>query len=131
MHWCPTACRWCHSLAPAPQTNRVRPWFPTLLLLPPFILYPQIKCPPSLNRWHQSDVFALFHSQSRISENVILSFRVNAEPVHSGRDRADEPPTLIKEDLLSAGTVRRSPPDTQVNCLNLGSRETETLSLIK
>uniref|UniRef100_A0A3Q3WS49 BAF chromatin remodeling complex subunit BCL7B n=1 Tax=Mola mola TaxID=94237 RepID=A0A3Q3WS49_MOLML len=35
------------------------------------------------------------------------------EPVHSGRDRADEPPTLIKEDLLSAGTVRRSPPDTQ------------------
>ncbi|XP_030008878.1 B-cell CLL/lymphoma 7 protein family member B-B isoform X3 [Sphaeramia orbicularis] len=38
---------------------------------------------------------------------------VNAEPVHSGQDGADEPPTLIKEDLLSSGTVRRSTPDTQ------------------
>ncbi|XP_051255542.1 B-cell CLL/lymphoma 7 protein family member B-B [Dicentrarchus labrax] len=35
------------------------------------------------------------------------------EPVHSGQEGADEPPTLIKEDLLSSGTVRRSTPDTQ------------------
>lgn len=131
VHWCPSAYRWCHSLARAPQTSRVHHWFLTLLLLPPFILYPQIKCPLSLRGWHQSDVFALFHSQSCISENYILRFCVHAEPVHSGRDGADEPPTLIKEDLLSAGTVRRSPPDTQVNCLNLGSREMETLSLIQ
>lgn len=35
------------------------------------------------------------------------------EPVHSGQEGADEPPTLIKEDLLSAGAARRSTPDTQ------------------
>ncbi|XP_071353145.1 B-cell CLL/lymphoma 7 protein family member B-B [Trachinotus anak] len=35
------------------------------------------------------------------------------EPVHSGQEGADEPPTLIKEDLLSSGTARRSAPDTQ------------------
>lgn len=35
------------------------------------------------------------------------------EPVHSGQEGADEPPTLIKEDLLSSGTVRRSTLDTQ------------------
>lgn len=35
------------------------------------------------------------------------------EPVHSGQEGADEPPTLIKEDLLSSGTIRRSTPDTQ------------------
>ncbi|XP_026221033.1 B-cell CLL/lymphoma 7 protein family member B-B isoform X1 [Anabas testudineus] len=35
------------------------------------------------------------------------------EPVHSGQEGADEPPTLIKEDVLSSGTVRRSTPDTQ------------------
>ncbi|XP_022604196.1 B-cell CLL/lymphoma 7 protein family member B [Seriola lalandi dorsalis] len=35
------------------------------------------------------------------------------EPVHSGQEGADEPPTLIKEDLLSSGTVRRSSPDIQ------------------
>ncbi|XP_022063353.1 B-cell CLL/lymphoma 7 protein family member B-B [Acanthochromis polyacanthus] len=35
------------------------------------------------------------------------------EPVHSVQDGADEPPTLIKEDLLSSGAVRRSNPDTQ------------------
>lgn len=35
------------------------------------------------------------------------------EPVHSGQEGADEPPTLIKEDLLSSGAVRRSAPDTQ------------------
>lgn len=38
---------------------------------------------------------------------------MNAEPVHSGQEGADEPPTLIKEDLLSSGTVRRSTPDTR------------------
>ncbi|XP_023138669.1 B-cell CLL/lymphoma 7 protein family member B-B isoform X1 [Amphiprion ocellaris] len=35
------------------------------------------------------------------------------EPVHSVQDGADEPPTLIKEDLLSSGAVRRSNPDAQ------------------
>ncbi|XP_029027105.1 B-cell CLL/lymphoma 7 protein family member B-B [Betta splendens] len=35
------------------------------------------------------------------------------EPVHSGQEGADEPPTLIKEDLLSSGTIRRSTPDSQ------------------
>ncbi|XP_006799987.1 B-cell CLL/lymphoma 7 protein family member B-B [Neolamprologus brichardi] len=35
------------------------------------------------------------------------------EPVHSGQEGTDEPPTLIKEDPLSSGTVRRSTPDTQ------------------
>ncbi|XP_051933887.1 B-cell CLL/lymphoma 7 protein family member B-B [Hippocampus zosterae] len=35
------------------------------------------------------------------------------DPVHSGRDGADEPPTLIKEDLLSSGSARRSTPHTQ------------------
>lgn len=35
------------------------------------------------------------------------------EPILSGRDRADEPPTLIKEDLLSAAAVRKSSADTQ------------------
>lgn len=56
---------------------------------------------------------------------------MNAEPVHSGTDGADEPPTLTKEDLLSSGTVRRSTPDTQVNFLKMGLRKTKTLSLIK
>lgn len=35
------------------------------------------------------------------------------EPVHSGQEGADEPPTLIKEDPLSTGAIRRSTPDTQ------------------
>lgn len=35
------------------------------------------------------------------------------EPVHSGQEGADEPPTLIKEDLLSSGAIRRKTPDTQ------------------
>lgn len=38
-----------------------------------------------------------------------------SEPLVSGRDGADEPPTLIKEDLLSAAAVQRSPADTQVS----------------
>ncbi|KAK1900574.1 B-cell CLL/lymphoma 7 protein family member B-B [Dissostichus eleginoides] len=35
------------------------------------------------------------------------------EPVHSGQEGADEPPTLIKEDLLSSGAIRRKTPGTQ------------------
>ncbi|KAK5603786.1 B-cell CLL/lymphoma 7 protein member B-B [Crenichthys baileyi] len=35
------------------------------------------------------------------------------EPVHSGREGADEPPTLIKEDPLSSGTAKRRTSDTQ------------------
>ncbi|KAM3616917.1 uncharacterized protein V6R79_026011 [Siganus canaliculatus] len=35
------------------------------------------------------------------------------DPAHLGQEGADEPPTLIKEDLLSSGTVRRSTPETQ------------------
>ncbi|XP_034460376.1 B-cell CLL/lymphoma 7 protein family member B-B isoform X2 [Hippoglossus hippoglossus] len=35
------------------------------------------------------------------------------EPVHPGQELADEPPTLIKEDLLTSGAVRRSNQDTQ------------------
>lgn len=35
------------------------------------------------------------------------------EPIHPGQEGADEPPTLIKEDLLSSGTARRSAPSTQ------------------
>uniref|UniRef100_A0A1A8LMP3 B-cell CLL/lymphoma 7B n=1 Tax=Nothobranchius pienaari TaxID=704102 RepID=A0A1A8LMP3_9TELE len=35
------------------------------------------------------------------------------EPAHSGREAADEPPTLIKEDPLSSGAVRRGASDTQ------------------
>ncbi|XP_034460375.1 B-cell CLL/lymphoma 7 protein family member B-B isoform X1 [Hippoglossus hippoglossus] len=46
----------------------------------------------------------------RINEDI---FFVNAEPVHPGQELADEPPTLIKEDLLTSGAVRRSNQDTQ------------------
>ena len=55
-----------------------------------------------------------------IQEYIISCLVVNTEPVHSGQEGADEPPTLIKEDPLSAGAVRRSAPDTQVyfNYLN-------------
>ncbi|KAG7478838.1 hypothetical protein JOB18_009985 [Solea senegalensis] len=35
------------------------------------------------------------------------------DPVHSGQEGADEPPTLTKEDLLSSGTVRRSTLESQ------------------
>lgn len=45
----------------------------------------------------------------------VLLLLLLSEPLLSGRDRADEPPTLIKEDLLSAATVQRSPADTQVS----------------
>lgn len=40
---------------------------------------------------------------------------MNADPIQSGQDGADEPPTLIKEDLLSSGAIRRSTSDTQVD----------------
>lgn len=39
---------------------------------------------------------------------------MNAEPINLGRDGADEPPTLIKEDLLLSGSVGQSTSDTQV-----------------
>lgn len=42
---------------------------------------------------------------------------MNAEPINLGSDGADEPPTLIKEDLLSSGSVRRSMSDTQVRVM--------------
>ncbi|XP_057695118.1 B-cell CLL/lymphoma 7 protein family member B-B [Corythoichthys intestinalis] len=35
------------------------------------------------------------------------------EPIHPGQERADEPPTLIKEDLLSSGSTRRNAIHTQ------------------
>ncbi|XP_056139603.1 B-cell CLL/lymphoma 7 protein family member B-B [Lampris incognitus] len=35
------------------------------------------------------------------------------EPIHPEEEGADEPPTLIKEDLLSSTTARRSAPSTQ------------------
>lgn len=59
-------------------------------------------------------VWVFVHCQSGINQAVTPALLVNAEPVHSGQEGADEPPTLIKEDLLSSGTVRRSAPDTQV-----------------
>lgn len=48
---------------------------------------------------------------------LIIYFPVlmNAEPVNLGRDGADEPPTLIKEDLLTSGSVRQSTSDSQVH----------------
>lgn len=42
---------------------------------------------------------------------------MNVEPINLGRDGADEPPTLIKEDLLSSGSVRQSTSDTQVHVM--------------
>ncbi|XP_069003938.1 B-cell CLL/lymphoma 7 protein family member B-B [Embiotoca jacksoni] len=47
------------------------------------------------------------------SQPPMLGQEIVDEPVHSGQEGADEPPTLIKEDLLSSGTIRRSTPDTQ------------------
>lgn len=72
------------------------------------------------------NVCVSIHCQSCISEGIILLFLPNAEPVHSGQEGADEPPTLIKEDLLSSGTVRRSTTDAQVHFLKMGSWKTKT-----
>ncbi|XP_029964742.1 B-cell CLL/lymphoma 7 protein family member B-B-like [Salarias fasciatus] len=47
------------------------------------------------------------------SQPPMLGQEIVDEPGHSGQDGADEPPTLIKEDLLSSGAVRRSTADTQ------------------
>nr|XP_057936886.1 B-cell CLL/lymphoma 7 protein family member B-B [Doryrhamphus excisus] len=47
------------------------------------------------------------------SQPPMLGQETVDEPDHSGQDGADEPPTLIKEDLLLSGTARRSTPDTQ------------------
>uniref|UniRef100_A0A3B5LYS5 BAF chromatin remodeling complex subunit BCL7B b n=1 Tax=Xiphophorus couchianus TaxID=32473 RepID=A0A3B5LYS5_9TELE len=47
------------------------------------------------------------------SQPPMLGQETVDEPVHSGREGADEPPTLIKEDPLTSGTARRRTPDTQ------------------
>lgn len=65
-------------------------------------------------------------SQRYVSTDVFVS-----EPVLSGRDGADEPPTLIKEDLLSAGTVRRSATDTQVSFLKKKKAKLFPLEMIE
>lgn len=59
---------------------------------------------------------ALIFGQNTCHFNyVYVSVVHNTEPVHSGREGADEPPTLIKEDLLTSGTARRRTSDTQVS----------------
>lgn len=47
------------------------------------------------------------------SQPPMLGQEIVDEPVQSGQEGADEPPTLIKEDLLSSGAARRSTADTQ------------------
>ncbi|XP_008308060.1 B-cell CLL/lymphoma 7 protein family member B-B [Cynoglossus semilaevis] len=47
------------------------------------------------------------------SQPPMLGQEIVDEPIHTGQDGADEPPTLIKEDLLSSGSVRRSNLDSQ------------------
>lgn len=70
-----------------------------------------------------------------IRESVELCYIQNIpEPVHSGRDGADEPPTLIKEDLLSSGTARRRTSDTQASQLYVNyhkQKQMQILLLIK
>lgn len=56
------------------------------------------------------------HSSSLRTEDSqppMLGQEIVDEPVQSGQEGADEPPTLIKEDLLSSGGARRSTADTQ------------------
>lgn len=47
------------------------------------------------------------------SQPPMLGQETVDELVHPGPDRADEPPTLIKEDLLASVTIRRSAPRPQ------------------
>ncbi|KAM9317804.1 B-cell CLL/lymphoma 7 protein family member B-B [Pholidichthys leucotaenia] len=47
------------------------------------------------------------------SQPPMLGQEIVDEPIHSGQEGSDEPPTLIKEDLLSSGAIRRNAPDTQ------------------
>ncbi|XP_033832363.1 B-cell CLL/lymphoma 7 protein family member B-B [Periophthalmus magnuspinnatus] len=47
------------------------------------------------------------------SQPPMLGQETVDEPVNSRREGADEPPTLIKEDLLASVTVRRSAPNPQ------------------
>lgn len=47
------------------------------------------------------------------SQPPMLGQEAVDELVHPGQDRADEPPTLIKEDLLASVIVRRSTPNPQ------------------
>lgn len=55
------------------------------------------------------------HTSARAedSQPPMLGQESVEELVHPGQDRADEPPTLIKEDLLASITVRRSTPNSQ------------------
>lgn len=51
--------------------------------------------------------------RSEDSQPPMLGQESVDEAIHPGPDAADEPPTLIKEDVLSSGTARRSAPSTQ------------------
>ncbi|PWA20471.1 hypothetical protein CCH79_00003700 [Gambusia affinis] len=54
-----------------------------------------------------------YNLRAEDSQPPMLGQETVDEPVHSGREGADEPPTLIKEDPLTSGTARRRTPDTQ------------------
>lgn len=69
-------------------------------------------------------VSGFLYCQSCFHEDIFPPFLVNAEPVHSGQEGADEPPTLIKEDLLSSGAISRKTPDIQVYFFKRASRKT-------
>lgn len=56
---------------------------------------------------------------------MYISVLVNTEPVNIGRDGADEPPTLIKEDLLSSGGVSQGPSGAQVPFMKTTSAKME------
>ncbi|XP_072317906.1 B-cell CLL/lymphoma 7 protein family member B-B [Eucyclogobius newberryi] len=55
------------------------------------------------------------------SQPPMLGQEIVDESVNSRRDGADEPPTLIKEDLLASVTVRRSPPNPQEDVEETGA----------
>lgn len=61
---------------------------------------------------------------------MYISVLVNAEPVNIGRDGADEPPTLIKEDLLSSGGVSQGPSGTQVPFMKTTSAKMENDNIV-
>lgn len=76
-------------------------------------------------------VYDITYSCESFRDEDILPFLLdNAEPVHSGQEGTDEPPTLIKEDLLSSGTVRQSTPDTQVCSVQISLRKTKSFYLL-
>ncbi|KAK7883316.1 hypothetical protein WMY93_029490 [Mugilogobius chulae] len=55
------------------------------------------------------------------SQPPMLGQEIVDEPVHSRREGTDEPPTLIKEDLLASVTVRRSAPTPQEDVEETGA----------